>query len=67
MDGFEIRFNIYAENKEEAEKAQRTIIDFINSHANEGRAVSANKIIDALGKLNKNTFIKGSVSNFLKS
>lgn len=66
MKGFEIKFNIYAEDGDEAEKAKEALVGFINIQAKEGRAVSATKIIEAMNRLEKSPFIKMQINNFFK-
>lgn len=66
MKGYEIKFNIYADNEEEVLKAKESLIGFIESQAKEGRAVSANKIIEAIKMLDNNPFIKYQINNFFK-
>lgn len=65
MKGFQITFNIYAENEAEALKAQQDIISFIDGHARQGRAVSGAKISEALGKAAGSAFVKAQISRFL--
>lgn len=64
MQGYEIRFNIYAETDEEVLKAREVLINFIDYQAKNGRAVSASKIIEAMSRLEKNPFIKNQVNKF---
>lgn len=66
MKGFEIKFNVYANSKEEAERAQKAIIEFINDNAQEGRAVSANKIAEIVPRWKQNALIKQQIANFFK-
>lgn len=66
MKGFEIKFNIYANSKDEAERAQKAIIDFIDDNAKEGRAVSANKIAEIVPRWKQNALIKQQIANFFK-
>lgn len=58
MQGYRISFCIYAENEEEAHKAEQSFKDFVDSHAKEGRAVSAKKIIKAMTDWGANPFVK---------
>ena len=50
MNGFPITFNIYANNEQEVEELRFVITEFIRLHAEEGRAVTAVKVADALRK-----------------
>ena len=64
MQGFELKFNIYAETADEVADARNAIVDFINFHAQHGRAVTARKIADAISKWDKNTFIKNEITKY---
>lgn len=66
MKGFEVKFNIYANSKEEAAEAQKVIIDFINDNAAEGRAVSAEKIVRIVPMWKQNALIRQQIANFFK-
>lgn len=66
LQGFEIKFNIYAENEQEADEARNAIISFINAHAKHGRAVTGRKIADAVKMWDKNPFIKSKIIDFFK-
>ena len=65
MKGFEIKFNIYAESKEEAAEAREAIIGFITENAQAGRAVSASKITKAVSMWKSNVFIKNRIIDYL--
>jgi L-lactate utilization protein LutC len=62
MKGYELRFNVYADSQEEADKAATAIKQFISDMAGNGIAVSANKIAEAVTKW-KNNFL---VTNYFK-
>lgn len=64
MQGYEIKFNIYAEDEQEAAMAREAIVRFINAHAQHGRAVTGRKIADAVSRWDKNPFIKSKVIEF---
>ena len=66
MEGYEIKFKIYAESEEEAQEAQSSIIRFISQHAQQGRAVTGKKISNALASWDKNIFVRNQVINYLK-
>lgn len=66
MQGFRISFNIYADSAEEAKQAEETLIGFIAEHAQEGRAVSANKIIKAVANWKSNPFVRSQVINYFQ-
>ena len=66
MEGYEIKFKIYAESEEEAQEAQLSIIRFISQNAQNGLAVTGKKISEAFASWNKNIFIRNQVINYLK-
>ena len=61
MQGFEIKFNIYANSEEEVATAREAIINFINLHAEQGRAISATKLTEAINNWDKNPFVKSGI------
>lgn len=62
MQGFEIKFNVYAETQAEADLATDAIKGFISSMAQKGIAVTANKVSGAIQKWKDNYF----VTNYFK-
>ncbi len=64
MKGYEVKFNIYAEDEQEATVARNAIVEFINAHARQGRAVTGRKIADAVSRWDKNPFIKSKIIEF---
>jgi hypothetical protein len=67
MNGYEIKFNIYADSPEEVEAARNAIIAFINQHAQHGRAVTARKITEAASSWDKNPFVRNRINEFFSS
>lgn len=61
-----ITFNIYAKDREEAERGRKAIIQFINIMGQHGGRVSGNKIAEAVGKLNGSPFIASQIIHFFK-
>ena len=57
MQGYEIRFNVYADSQEEADKASDAIKAFISARASEGVAVTANKLTEAVARYKDNYFV----------
>ena len=57
MQGYEIRFNVYADSQAEADKASDAIKAFISARASEGIAVTANKLADAVARYKDNYFV----------
>ena len=64
MNGFEIKFNIYAKDEQEVAMAREAIVHFINTHAQHGRAVTGRKIAEAVSRWDSNPFIKRKVIEF---
>lgn len=64
MNGYEIKFNIYAETPEEVEEARKAIVAFIGQHAQKGRAVTARKIADAVNGWERNPIVKSSIIKY---
>ncbi len=57
MSGFEIRFNVYANSQEEADRATEAIKAFITAKASQGIAVTADRIAAAIDKYKDNYFV----------
>jgi hypothetical protein len=64
MQGYEIKFNIYAESAEEATVARNAIVGFINALAKQGRAVTGRKIAEAAARWDKNAFVRNEIIKF---
>lgn len=64
MEGYEIKFNIYAGSEEEAMAARNAIVGFIDTMAKQGRAVSGRKIAEAVGRWDRNPFIRSKIIEF---
>lgn len=64
MNGYPITFNIYANNEQEVEELRFVITEFIRLHAEQGRAVTAAKVADALRNWNNNPIIKNRIINY---
>ncbi len=57
MGGYEVRFNVYANSQEEADRATDAIKAFIGAKAQQGIAVTAEKITAAVNKYKDNYFV----------
>ena len=57
MQGFEVKFNVYAESQEEADKATEAIKAFISEKAAQGVAVTASKLASAVERYRNNYFV----------
>ena len=55
---------MYADSPEEVEAARLAIVSFINQHAQQGRAVTARKITEAVSRWDQNTFVKNRIIEF---
>lgn len=64
MKGYEVKFNIYANSQEEADMATQAIKAFISEHAKQGRAVTAVKVADAIGKWKNNVLVRNRIINY---
>ena len=62
MSGFEVKFNVYANSQEEADQASQAIKAFITQKANQGIAVTADRLVAAINKYKDNYF----VTNYFK-
>ena len=66
MRGYEIKFQIYADSEQEAEDARRAVVDFINEHAMQGRAVTGKKLADAVRNWKSNVIVRNRIINYFK-
>ena len=57
MKGYEIRFNVFANSSEEADKASAVIRAFVDQKAREGIAVTADKISRAVERWKDSFFV----------
>lgn len=64
MEGYEIKFKIYADSEEEAKMAEAAIKGFINQHALEGRAVTGNKVANAVNNWRSNPFVRNQIISY---
>jgi len=62
MRGYEVRFNVYADSQEEADRAAAAIKGFISDKARLGIAVTAERLAAAVTKYKDNYF----VTNYFK-
>ena len=66
MNVYRITIQIYAENEQEAANAQEALFVFVNNYRAKNIAVTGNKVVSALNKLESNAFVKSQIDNFLK-
>ena len=62
MQGYEIKFNVYANSQEEADADTSEVKAFISDMAQKGIAVTAGKIATAVARWKNNVF----VTNYFK-
>ena len=62
MNGYEVKFNVYANSQEEANLASQMIKSFITEKAKQGIAVTADRLVSAINRYKDNYF----VTNFFK-
>lgn len=65
MNVYNITIPIYAESEQEAVEAQNALFMFVDGYRARNIAVTGNKVVAALNKLESNAFIKSHVDNFL--
>ena len=64
MKGYPITFNIYANDEQEVEVLRFVITEFIKAHAEQGRAVTAVKVADALRGWHNNPIVKNRIIDY---
>ena len=57
MKGYEIKFNVYADSQEEADRAAKALRGFVDDQAAKGVAVTASKIAGAVERWKGNIFV----------
>lgn len=64
LRGLPITFNVYAHDEQEVEVLRFVMTEFIRHHAEQGRAVSAEKLTKALQNWDKNPVIKNRIIEY---
>lgn len=64
LKGIPITFNVYANDEQEVEVLRFVITEFIRLHAEQGRAVTAAKLTDALRNWDKNPIVRNRVIEY---
>ena len=64
LQGMPITFNIYANDATEVEELRFVITEFIRLQAEQGRAVTAVKVADALRDWNRNPIVKNRINSY---
>jgi len=57
MSGYEVKFNVYANTQDEADAASAAVKAFINSMAQRGIAVTADKLTAAVNRWQNSSFV----------
>ncbi len=63
MKGYELKFNIYANNEAEVEEAREAIVGFIRTLGESGIAVSAKRVAEVVPQWQNNSFVKQQIIN----
>lgn len=66
MNVYPITVKIYAEDEQEAERAQQALGQFVNDMGTLGIPVTGNKIAEAMPRWNKNVLVKNQVIQFFQ-
>ena len=66
LRGFPITFNVYARNEQEVEQLRMAIVAFIGQHAQQGRAVDAERTAKAISNWDKNPIVRNQIINYFK-
>lgn len=61
-----IEFNVWANSDEEADELKKEIGAFINYHGQQGRKVTASKLVEALRRWQINPLVKQSIINHFR-
>lgn len=64
---FKIAVNIYAEDEQEALRAQKALGQFVNDMGHMGIAVTGQKIAEAVPKWNQNNLVRQQIINHFKN
>lgn len=67
MKGYKIQFELYANSEQEAESARKAIVTFIGELANCGRAVTGQKLSEALPKWKDNVLVRNKILDFFQN
>ena len=67
MQGYEVKFNIYAESQAEADAVSQAFIAFISENARKGIAISAARCLQAVSDFGANPFIRNRITNYFKT
>ena len=57
MQGYEVKFNVYAESQQEADNATLAVKNLISEYASRGVAVTGNRIAEAIARWKGSAFV----------
>ena len=66
MNVYPITIKIYANDEQEAQRAQTALGQFVNDMGALGLAVTGDKLADAIPRWNKNPLVKNQIINHFK-
>ena len=66
MQGYEVKFNIYAKSQEEADAVSQAFKDIISENARMGVAVTASRITEAVRRWGGNPFLRSKITNYFR-
>lgn len=64
LGAYPITFQLYAHNEQEVEEARMAIIAFIGLHRQYGRAVTAQKVAQAVARWDQNPLVKSQIIKY---
>lgn len=65
MQVFTTEIKIYADGQQEVEEFRACLMEFIKTHAEQGRAVTAGKLTAALKNWDKNIIVRNRIISYL--
>ena len=66
MQGYEVKFNVYANSQAEADALTRAVKEFISDHARQGVAVTATKLTTAIRRFCESPITRNRVTNYFR-
>lgn len=61
---YNVTIPVYADNEQDAQQAANALAAFVSEVKQQGRAVTANGVVDAVGKWQKNAFVKNEILKY---
>ena len=58
---YNVTIPVYADNEQDAQQAANALAAFVSEVKQQGRAVTAKGVVDAVGKWQKNAFVKNEI------